>query len=88
MFLSTFNASYDKYGEEKAFKIAWASVKKKFKKKINGLVLLVGTNTLLTTPTTDLVAADPYSGLWHPAGANSATFGLHFTNQWRLNKTP
>ena len=61
--------------------------KKKFKKKINGLVLLVGTNTLLTTPTTDLVAADPYSGLWHPAGANSATFGLHFTNQWRLNKT-
>lgn len=62
--------------------------KKKFKKKINGLVMLVGTNSLLTTPTTDLMAADAYSGLWHPAGAQSATFGLYFTNQWRLSKTP
>ena len=31
MFLSAFNKSYEEYGEEKAFKIAWTVVKKKFK---------------------------------------------------------
>jgi hypothetical protein len=31
---------------------------------------------------------DDLTGLWHPAGAQSATFGLYFTNQWRLSKTP
>ena len=62
--------------------------KKKFKKQLNGLVLLVGTNSLLTSPTTDIMAAEPYSGLWHPADAQSATFGLYFTNQRRLSRTP
>jgi cation transport regulator len=33
MFLNVFNAAYDKYGEERAFKIAWSAVKKKFHKK-------------------------------------------------------
>jgi hypothetical protein len=62
--------------------------KKKFKKKLDGLVMLVGTNTLLTAPTTDLLSTDPYSGLWHPASARSSTFGLYVTNQRRLGRTP
>lgn len=33
MFLSAFNSAYEKYGEEKAFKIAWSIVKNKFKQK-------------------------------------------------------
>jgi cation transport regulator len=32
IFMGAFNASYSKYGEERAFKIAWAAVKHKFKK--------------------------------------------------------
>jgi len=32
MFRKTFNTAFSKYGEEKAFKIAWAAVKKRFKK--------------------------------------------------------
>ncbi|MHA1867765.1 MAG: ChaB family protein [Candidatus Heimdallarchaeaceae archaeon] len=32
IFMNTFNAVYDKYGEKKAFKIAWAAVKKSYKK--------------------------------------------------------
>lgn len=32
MWMSTFNASFDKYGEDRARKIAWSSVKSKFKK--------------------------------------------------------
>lgn len=32
MFLQAFNSSYSKYGEEKAFKIAWSAVKRAYKK--------------------------------------------------------
>lgn len=35
LFMEVFNAAFNKYGEEKAFKIAWAAVKKRFKKKGN-----------------------------------------------------
>lgn len=35
LFMKVFNASFDKYGEDRAFKIAWAAVKKRFKKKGN-----------------------------------------------------
>lgn len=33
IFLNAFNSSYEKYGEEGAFKIAWAAVKHKYKKQ-------------------------------------------------------
>ena len=35
IFLKAFNASYEKYGEERAFKIAWSAVKRVFRKKGN-----------------------------------------------------
>jgi len=34
-----FNSSFEKYGEDKAFKIAWASVKKKYARKENKWIL-------------------------------------------------
>lgn len=33
IFLKAFNASYEKYGEERAFKIAWSAVKKSYMKR-------------------------------------------------------
>lgn len=33
IFMNAFNAAYDKYGEESAFKIAWAAVKNKYRKE-------------------------------------------------------
>jgi len=36
IFMSAFNASYDKYGEERAFKIGWGAVKNKYKKGKGG----------------------------------------------------
>lgn len=62
--------------------------KKKFKKKLNGLVVLVGTNTLVNSPSTDFTSVDGYTGSWSPEGAMASTFGLHFTNQGRLGRSP
>ena len=39
VFMKVFNASYNKYGESTAFKIAWAAVKKKFVKRDGKWVL-------------------------------------------------
>ncbi|MEY3693666.1 MAG: hypothetical protein RL157_990 [Bacteroidota bacterium] len=61
--------------------------KKKFKKKMDGLVLLVGSNTLLNAPTVDIASADPYVGDWK-ANNRSSTLGIYFTNQRRLGRTP
>lgn len=61
--------------------------RKKFKKKLDGMVLLVGSNTLLNAPTTDIASADLYSGDWNSSN-RSSTFGIYFTNQRRLGRTP
>lgn len=61
--------------------------KKKFKKKINGMTLLLGTNQLLGAPIGSS-SNDVYSGNWSPEGAMASTFGLHFTNQGRLGRSP
>jgi flagellar motility protein MotE (MotC chaperone) len=61
--------------------------KKKFKKKIDGLVMLIGTNQLVGAPIGSN-SNDVYSGNWSPEGAMASTFGLYFTNQGRLGRSP
>ncbi len=61
--------------------------KKKFKKKLNGMTLLLGTNQLVGAPVGSN-SNDVYSGNWSPEGAISSTFGLYFTNQGRLGRSP
>jgi hypothetical protein len=61
--------------------------KKKFKKKIDGLVMLIGTNQLVGAPIGSN-SNDVYSGSWSPEGAMASTFGLYFTNQGRLGRSP
>lgn len=45
LFIKVFNSVYEKYGEERAFKIAWSAVKEKYKKKDNKWVLKRSFNT-------------------------------------------
>jgi hypothetical protein len=61
--------------------------KKKFIKKIDGLVMLIGTNQLVGAPIGSN-SNDVYSGNWSPEGAIASTFGLYFTNQGRLGRSP
>jgi flagellar motility protein MotE (MotC chaperone) len=61
--------------------------KKKFKKKMDGLTLLLGTNQLLGAPIGS-GSTDVYSGSWSPAGARSSTFGFYFSDQRRLGRSP
>lgn len=63
--------------------------KKKFKKKSSGLVLMIGTNSLRTNnPTTGLTSYEPYEGVWAPGAGTSSTFGLTFSRQRRLGRSP
>jgi hypothetical protein len=61
--------------------------KKKFKKKIDGLVMLIGTNQLVGAPIGSN-SNDVYSGSWSPVGAMSSTFGLYFSDQRRMGRSP
>jgi hypothetical protein len=61
--------------------------KKKFKKEIDGLTLLLGTNQLLGAPIGS-GSTDVYSGNWSPAGAMSSTFGFYFSEQRRIGRSP
>jgi hypothetical protein len=61
--------------------------KKKFKKKIDGLVMLIGTNQLVGAPIGSN-SNDVYSGSWSPEGAMASTFGLYFSDQRRLGRSP
>lgn len=62
--------------------------KKRYKKKIDGLVMLVGTNSLLNSPVASATSPDLYAGPWSPQGARSSTFGLYFTDQRRVGRSP
>ena len=61
--------------------------KKKFKKEIDGLTMLLGTNQLLGAPIGSS-SNEVYSGYWSPKGAMASTFGLYFTSQGRLGRSP
>jgi flagellar motility protein MotE (MotC chaperone) len=61
--------------------------KKKLKKQIDGMVLLLGTNQLLGAPIGSN-SNEVYSGYWSPKGAMASTFGLYFTSQGRLGRSP
>lgn len=61
--------------------------KKKLKKQIDGMVLLLGTNQLLGAPIGSN-SNEVYSGYWSPRGAMASTFGLYFTSQGRLGRSP
>lgn len=61
--------------------------KKKFKKEIDGLTLLLGTNQLLGAPAT-FSSTEVYSGNWSPSGARSSTFGFYFSDQRRVGRSP
>ena len=61
--------------------------RKKFKKKMDGLTLLLGTNQLLGAPIGSS-SNEVYSGYWSPKGAMASTFGLYFTSQGRLGRSP
>ena len=75
-------------GEDLTFNIKPSEPKKKkFKKKIDGLVMLIGTNQLVGAPIGSN-SNDVYSGNWSPVGAMASTFGLYFTNQGRLGRSP
>ena len=61
--------------------------RKKFKKKMDGLTLLLGTNQLLGAPIGSS-STDVYSGNWSPDGARSSTFGFYFSDQRRVGRSP
>jgi hypothetical protein len=49
--------------------------------------MLIGTNQLVGAPIGSN-SNDVYSGSWSPEGAMASTFGLYFTNQGRLGRSP
>lgn len=62
--------------------------KKKFKKKIGGLVVLIGTNTLMNTASANYSSTNGYEGSWNPEGTFSSTFGVYDIDQRRMGTSP
>jgi len=63
--------------------------KKRLKKEHNGLVLMIGSNTLRgNNPANGLTSPEPYEGAWAPGDGTSSTFGLSFSRERRLGRSP
>jgi hypothetical protein len=63
--------------------------KKRIKKEHSGLVLMVGSNTLRgNNPANGLTSPEPYEGAWAPGDGTSSTFGLSFSRERRLGRSP
>lgn len=64
--------------------------KKRLKKEHNGLVLMIGSNTLRgNNPASGLTNLELYEGAWAPGtGTSSSTFGLTFSRERRLGRSP
>ena len=64
--------------------------KKRLKKEHNGLVLMIGSNTLRgNNPASGLTNLELYEGAWAPGtGTSSSTFGLSFSRERRLGRSP
>jgi hypothetical protein len=62
---------------------------KRIKKEHSGLVLMVGSNTLRgNNPANGLTSPEPYEGAWAPGDGTSSTFGLSFSRERRLGRSP
>jgi hypothetical protein len=64
--------------------------KKRLKKEHNGLVIMIGSNTLRgNNPASGLTNLELYEGAWAPGtGTSSSTFGLTFSRERRLGRSP
>ena len=63
--------------------------KKRLKKEHSGLVLMVGSNSLRgNNPSDGLTSPEPYEGAWAPDDGTSSTFGLSFSRERRLGRSP
>ena len=66
-----------------------APKKKRLKKEHSGLVLMIGSNTLRgNNPADGLTSPEPYEGAWAPGSGTSSTFGLSFSRERRLGRSP
>jgi flagellar motility protein MotE (MotC chaperone) len=74
-------------GDNLKLNIEPSKPKKTFKKKIDGVVVLIGTNQLIGSPIGSS-SSGTYEGDWNPTGSRPSTIGVYDVEQRRLGRTP